>query len=137
MRSLALLIPAALAASCTAPSPQEIAAAQSREIVDLQRALNGAVPAGPRVACLPSSRTDGQINVSDNIILFRYGGTYYRNDPPGGCNGLGRGNNALVTRSIGASLCRGDIATVADLSTGTTVGSCVLGDFVPYRRPGR
>ena len=31
-------------------------------------------------------------------------------------------------------MCSGDIATVADLRTGMTVGSCTLGDFVPYTR---
>lgn len=136
MRTFALLCTAALVASCTAPSPQEIAMAQSREVADLQRALNGAVPAGPPVACLPTARSDGQVNVSDNIILFRAGGTLYRNDPPGGCTGLGRPTSALVTRSFGGGgLCRGEIAEVMDTSTGSPVGSCVLSDFVPYRRP--
>ena len=135
MRLLALLCTAALVASCSAPSPQQIAAAQSREVADLQRALNGAVPAGPPVSCLPNTRSDGQINVSDNIILFRSGATLYRNDPPGGCTNLGRGNYSLVTRSISPTLCRGDIAQVVDLTTGAMVGSCVLSDFVPYRRP--
>jgi len=135
MRSVALLLTVAALGSCAAPSPQEVAAAQAREVVDLQKALNGAVPAGPAVPCLPSARSDGQTNVSDNIILFRVGGTLYRNDPPGGCPGLGRGTYALITRTYGAgTLCRGDIAQVADLSTGMTVGSCTLGDFVPYRR---
>jgi hypothetical protein len=48
---------------------------------------------------------------------------------------LGAGHYALVTRQFSGSLCRGDIATVADLSSGMTVGSCVMGDFVPYTSP--
>ena len=30
---------------------------------------------------------------------------------------------------------QGDIAEVRDFSNGITVGSCVLGDFVPYTTP--
>ena len=31
------------------------------------------------------------ITIDDDTILFRRGSTYYRNDMPGGCNGLGGG----------------------------------------------
>ena len=39
----------------------------------------------------------------------------------------------LVTRSQGSQLCRGDIGTVTDMTSGMVVGSCALGDFVPYK----
>jgi hypothetical protein len=41
-----------------------------------------------------------------------------------------------VTRSSGSGLCRGDIARVADVSTGMIVGSCAVGDFIPYTTAG-
>jgi hypothetical protein len=31
-------------------------------------------------------------------------------------------------------LCRGDIGQVTDTLNHTTVGSCVMGDFIPYMR---
>jgi hypothetical protein len=52
----------------------------------------------------------------------------------GSCSGLGSGHYALVTKQYG-QLCRGDIGQVMDLSTGMHVGSCVMGDFVPYVSP--
>ena len=63
-------------------------------------------------------------------------GTVYINHLEGGCSHLGQGNYALVTRQSGSGLCHGDIAEVADVSNGITVGSCVIGDFVPYTRVG-
>jgi hypothetical protein len=75
--------------------------------------------------------------IDDNTVLFRNGRTVYRNDFQGGsCSRLGSGNYALLTRRTGGiGLCRGDIAEVKDLTVGITVGSCVMGDFVPYTRP--
>ena len=37
----------------------------------------------------------------------------------------------------GTGLCRGEIAQVIDTSQGFTVGSCSIGDFVPYTGRGR
>ena len=121
---------AALAGCSTAiePAPRSQEAA-----LKLQQTLAGRV-AGPAVGCLPQYRQSSMVTIDDNTILFRRGSTYYRNDLPGGCSGLGSGHYALVTRSPTGGLCRGDIATVADLRTGMTVGSCTLGDFVPYTR---
>jgi hypothetical protein len=39
-------------------------------------------------------------------------------------------------RSQSGQLCRGDIAFVVDLTSGTQYGGCGLGDFTPYDRPG-
>ena len=48
---------------------------------------------------------------------------------------LASGHYALVTTPDRQSgLCRGDIAQVVDLTNGMLVGSCVLGDFIPYTR---
>jgi hypothetical protein len=54
----------------------------------------------------------------------------------GECSLLKSGFYTLVTRSNGMGLCRGDIADVADVRTGMTVGSCAIGDWVPYARRG-
>jgi len=54
-----------------------------------------------------------------------------------GCGLLGGGAYALLSRQFGGSgLCRGDIQQVFDTLNHITVGSCVVGDIVPYVRPG-
>lgn len=89
--------------------------------------------AGRPEKCLPLRSSNDMVVIDDDTILYRYGRTTYVNKPLGSCNLLARGSYALVTRSVGSQLCRGDIGTVTDMTTGTTVGSCALGDFVPYR----
>ena len=42
----------------------------------------------------------------------------------------------LVTRDSIGQLCNGDIAQVVDTMSGSNVGTCVMGDFVPYVWPG-
>jgi hypothetical protein len=44
-----------------------------------------------------------------------------------------QGGRALVTKNFGPQLCRGDLATVVDNSSGMSVGACSLGDFIPYK----
>lgn len=135
MRTMPLLIIAATLAGCsTAPQAPVY---NARAEAELQRALAGKV-AGQPVSCLPSFRKHDMIRVDDDTILFRDGARrVYRNELMGSCNGLGSHAYALVTNTVGGSgrLCRGDIAQVVDISNGTTVGSCALGDFVPYTRP--
>ena len=73
--------------------------------------------------------------IDDNTLAFRnVGGNVYVNNVRGGCSGLGSGFYTLVTRSHGTGLCSGDIGQVMDVSTGHFAGTCVLGDFTPYRR---
>ena len=129
MRSIILLGLGASIASCSyappvGPSPM----AQDK----LAKELAGLVPQ-PAQACLPQYRSQDMIVVDDNTLLFRDGrNLVYRNNVQGGCH-IGAGDT-LVTRSITSSLCRGDIAQVTDLRNHMVVGSCVLGDFIPYRR---
>ena len=131
MRGVSLLFIAATLAGCsTAPDQPRSVQAEDQ----LGRALAGKVALAP-VACLPSLRAGDMTVIDDGTILFRHGRTVYRNDLDGGrCTGLG-GGNALLTRQHG-QLCRGEIAEVVNLNTGTTIGSCVLGDFVPYTTAG-
>jgi hypothetical protein len=130
MRSIPLLIALAAASACSsAPPVGRTAEAQAH----LNRMLAGRVPGRP-VSCLPSYGRNDMITIDQNTILFRSGGTVYRNEMRGGCANY-RDHYTLVTRTTGIGPCSGDIAEIADLSTGTTVGSCVFGDFVPYTMP--
>jgi hypothetical protein len=88
------------------------------------------------ISCLPHYNANDMIVIDDGTVVFKSGRTVYRNDFQGGtCSNLGRGHYALVTRTPGSGLCRGDIAEVRDISDGISVGSCVFGDFVPYSMP--
>jgi hypothetical protein len=132
MRGMSLLLAAGatLAGCSTAP---EVRTPQAE--LELSKALEGKVAQRP-VSCLQTYRTGDMTVIDDGTILFRQGRTVYRNDLNGGsCNQLGRGHYTLVTRQYGSGLCRGDIAQVVDLTSGATVGSCSMGDFVPYTSP--
>lgn len=129
MRSLCLLAAAAAAvAGCSTavPAPTRSAEAEAQ----FQRLIAGKA-AGAPVSCV--RRSADMVVIDDNLVAYRAGSKVYVNEFRGGsCNRLGSGFYALVTRSSGGGLCSGDIAQVMDLSTGTTLGSCALGDFVPY-----
>ena len=131
MRSLTIaLIASALAACTTAPEPMTRSAEAEAQ---LSKLLAGKT-AGKPVSCLQSWQSGNMVVIDDNTVLFRDSPTrVYRNDFRGyGCQNLGSGHYTLVTRSSGPSLCSGDIAQVVDLGSGINVGSCVMGDFVPY-----
>lgn len=127
---------ATLAGCMMATVPQGQRSLRAQQTLD--RYLTGKVAGRPQ-SCLPHYRAEDMVVVDDRTILFRDGSNrIWRNDPVGGCNGLGRPGTALVTRSFGGTgLCRGEIAQVVDTSAGFAVGSCSFGDFVPYTGPGR
>ena len=131
MRGLTIaLIASALAACTTAPEPMSRSAEAEAH---LSKLLAGKT-AGRPVNCLSTFRSGNMVVIDDNTVVFRDSARrVYRNDFNGGtCNRLGTGSYALVTKSTSTSLCSGDIAQVVDVANGFTVGSCVLGDFVPY-----
>ena len=100
----------------------------------LNRALAGRT-AGQPVSCIGNMRGSDMTIVDDYTILFKEGGTVYVQKPHGGCYGLGNGNYTLVTRLNGSSrLCNGQIGEIVDRVSGYGFGSCVFGDFVPYRK---
>lgn len=100
----------------------------------LAKALAGRSPGNP-VSCISNTRGSDMQVIDDRTILFREGGTVYVQKPAGGCYGLGNGIYTLVTRLHGSNrLCRGQIGELVDRVTGSTYGSCVFGDFVPYRK---
>lgn len=133
MRSMSLLLLAGTVGAC---APVEPVARTPQAEAHLQQLLSGRIPAPP-LACLADYRSNDMVVIDDSTVLFRDGRTVYRNDFQGGtCNHLGSGFYALLTRRVGGiGLCRGDIAEVIDTGTGMTVGSCVIGDFVPYTKP--
>ncbi len=131
MRTLILTAAVAGMAACATASEPMQRSAKMQQTYD--RMLAGKV-AGKAESCLPTNRSNDMTVIDDNTILFRNGSTVYVNQPLGGCMNLHQSGRALVTRNVGPQLCRGDIATVVDNTSGVTVGSCSLGDFIPYKR---
>ena len=132
-RLILLAATGALAACSTAPQPTRSAQGEA----ELQKLLAGKVQ-GPSVSCIQRTRANDMIVIDDGRVAFRQGGNrvYVNNFGGGSCNRLGSGFYALKTQTSGGGLCRGDIAEVVDIQSGTFVGSCVFGDFVQYNRAG-
>ena len=120
-----------LCACATASEPAQRSASAQRQF---DSALAGKLP-GKAEKCLPTYRSNDMTIIDNDTILFRDGRTTYVNKPLGDCMNLTRSGSALVTRNVGPQLCRGDLATVVDNTSGMALGACALGDFVPYRRP--
>lgn len=136
LASLTVFASAAALASCATTDRPEPRSEKAQ--AELARWLDGRV-AGKAQTCLPSYRSQDMVVIDENTLLFRDGSRrVWRTDLKGPCNGLGRPNTALLTKQFGGTgLCSGEIARVIDTSFGGTVGSCALGDFVPYEGPGR
>ena len=115
------------------PYPQQ-ALHSPAALAEISQALTGKIP-GPPQSCLSILSANDMKVVDENTILYFHGSTTYRNDPPGGCPGIGRPGNAMVTHPTSSQLCRGDIVQVVDTSSGIFAGSCVMGDFVPFTKP--
>jgi hypothetical protein len=131
-----LLIAAVLAVSgLSACAPVSRVEGDQRAAMKFDRELAGLVPGRPQ-SCLPSSSRAALVAARGPTLLFREGSTVYANSTGGGCSSLADGQDTLVTENFGSSLCRGSLAKVVDLRSGGFLrGTCVLGDFTPYRRP--
>lgn len=129
---LLILATAAVGLTACATAVDQPAQRTAANQATYDRLLAGKAAGRPE-KCLPLQRSNDMVVIDDDTILYRDGRTTYVNKPLGSCNLLGRGSYALVTRSVGSQLCRGDIGTVTDMTSGITVGSCAMGDFVPYR----
>ena len=125
---LALL--AAIFATACATEPADAPRAGDGD--RLGRALAGR-SAGPAQDCVAHRDLGSSRAVGDAILFDGRGGTLYLNRPAGGCEML-RDGNAIVTRTSGSQLCRGDIVTILDPVSRVEYGGCALGAFTPHRR---
>ena len=136
MRIIPLLAAAATLSSCYGAMGAGMAPPMHSAEADAKlRTLLAGKVAGPPRSCLPSRMANNQMTIDHDTIAFRDGSRVYVNNMSSGCGNLG-GYYTLVVRNPTGSLCRGDIAEVANLATGARVGGCVLGDFIPYTRVG-
>jgi hypothetical protein len=130
--ALAPLLASCAASDSGAPRAEALTPKQAER---LDKQLAGKV-AGEPVRCLPTTASNETIRISDNILLYRQSGrVVYRNTLRGSCPGLGRDSDIMVVRQFGSSTCSGDFFHLVDRSSGIRGPTCVLGDFVPYRKP--
>ena len=131
--SFLALTPLALLAACAAQTEQA-PKLTDRQAADLDKSLAGKV-AGEKKSCIDRFPASSLRAISNEVLLYEASRKLvYVNNVIGSCSGLTAGNT-LVIRSFGSQYCRGDFIQVVDLQSGITHGSCVLGDFTPYRTP--
>ena len=116
-------------AGCATQSPVPTRTAEAQ--ADLNKLIAGK-NAGAPFTCLQHYHSDDMVRIDESTVAFKQGRRVYVNHLIGACSNLDSSFYALVTKSSGTGLCRGDIAYVQDVSNGTIVGSCAIGDFVPY-----
>ncbi|MGZ8997739.1 MAG: hypothetical protein ACXW2T_02680 [Allosphingosinicella sp.] len=134
MKKLILVAAIALSAGCTAASADEVAEMEANSEAKLAAELRDYEQAGPPVSCVSQRDLGGNRSAGDAIVFDgKTSAVRYVNRPAGGCPDLNFGR-ALIIRTTGSQLCRGDIATVFDPVSQSQYGGCGLGDFTPYRR---
>jgi hypothetical protein len=123
-----------LLAACT--GSYEARPLTDKQAAKLEKALAGKV-AGEKMSCINREPQTNLTVISNEVLLYRVSRKLvYKNELIGSCSGLTYGDT-LITRSFGSQMCRGDMATTANLQNGITSGACALGDFIPYRTPGK
>ena len=129
-----MILPALALAGC-ATGEYESAASERMKAADIKVAekLEGYSVAGTR-SCLPSRLNSG-MHIHDNqVVLVRQSGRYFHQKLGDGCRNASDFHTTLVTKGTFGTMCRGDIATVVDSSTGMFSGSCALGEWTEYRK---
>ncbi|RJF93582.1 DUF6491 family protein [Sphingomonas cavernae] len=138
MRFLIPLIAVAALSGCMSANSPEVQAARAeadaRADAALTKALKGKVQSGAPTSCITLSQARSSTTIRDRAVVYEMNaGLAYVNEFQNGCTGL-NDTNAIITRTTTSQLCRGDIATVRDLVAGFDMGSCIFGDFIPYRK---
>lgn len=131
------VIPALLMASLAACVHADTRPTKTDRAADktLAKALEGRVPGKP-VDCVSNWRGNDLHAIDDHRLLYKVSrNEVYVNNLLGTCNGLASGDT-MVLHPHNSQYCRGDIARVVDLTNHMQTGSCALGAFTPYYKPG-
>jgi hypothetical protein len=94
--------------------------------------LAGRTP-GPARTCVSMDSTSALRIVDSRTALYGSGSTLWVNHLATSCPGM-RSTDILVTHPSGSQYCRGDIVQALDPLSHIPGPSCILGDFIPYRR---
>jgi len=129
-----IVIAAGLAVALASPGSGQQHRQRLTEQDRIAKALEGMTPGAP-VQCVPHYRVTDTRTFENTILYVQSRSKVWRNTTNGGCSGLKRGD-IVVTRTTTGSLCRGDIVETRSRNGGMMTGTCSLGDFVPYTKPG-
>lgn len=121
---------ALVAALATAPAFAETPSPRGE--AELAKLLEGRV-AGKPVDCVPIVNMGSARVIQGTALVYRVGSKLYVNRPREGVGQLDP-NDILVTRPLGAQLCRLDMVDRVDRNAGFWRGFVSLSEFVPYER---
>ena len=102
---------------------------------ELARLIDGRV-AGEPVKCVHLPRIRSSRIIDDTAIVYDAGSTIYVNRPRSGRESLDSWDT-MVVKPFGSQLCSIDVVQLYDTGAHMLTGIVFLGDFVPYRKPGR
>ncbi|MES2135773.1 MAG: hypothetical protein V4502_01765 [Pseudomonadota bacterium] len=94
--------------------------------------LAGRTP-GPAQRCVNMDSTSALRIIDSRTALYGSGATVWVNHFAGECPGR-TSMDILVTHPTGSQYCRGDIVQSVDPVSHIPGPTCILGDFIPYRR---
>jgi hypothetical protein len=139
MRSMTFVTSLAAMASlaaCAAGDAQSSPSPMTEKQAKLLKDNLGGKVAGEPVRCISGSTASNVIRVSDDMLLYRVSGRLvYQNQLRGSCPGLARDSDVIVSEQYGSQLCSGDTIRLVDRMSKIPGPVCILGDFVPYRKP--
>ncbi len=130
MRLTAPIAAAAIAAATLVAAPSAAGERLTGE-AKLSKMLEGRVAGEPRSCINTFSNRDSQV-VDRTAVVYGSGRTIWVNRPVN-ARDLDRWD-ALMVRQHGSQLCRQDIVTTFDTSSGMYTGNVFLTEFVPYTR---
>ena len=113
---------AAAVGSC-APAPQTA-------VPEVIPQIAGRV-AGPPQSCVPIQSSTNMMLENRHAFVYSTGTVVYVS----ATNCPASADDIPVLHPTGSEHCRGDIVRMVDRVTQMPGPSCILGDFVPYRRP--
>ncbi len=124
--------------ACATAAPREAMPPPQANSSAGERLLAGKV-AGEPVGCIRARDADHPVQLANGATAYRVSSSLAYVQQFGGRCDLGRvaSDAYLIRRATQTQLCRGDIAELVDRSSNFPIGSCVYGDFVPYRTPAR
>lgn len=123
-----------LSAIALAAAPLQAAPRLTGE-AELARLTEGRV-AGEPVDCVHLRRIRSSRIIDNTAIVYDAGSTIYVNRPRSGRESLDNWDT-MVVKPFASRLCSIDVVQLYDAGAGFMSGIVFLGDFVPYRKPGR
>lgn len=101
---------------------------------DLAAQLAGRVAGSPQ-DCVSMDTTTTLRPVDSKTLVLDHGMTFYVNHLRGSCPGI-EPTDTIIYEANGSQYCRGDHFRTKPFGGSVVPGPiCVLGEFVPYRRP--